>query len=741
MKCIHLSFKTAFIAGMFTLCANATHAQVDSSTIKQEKELIPIEIRAIRVNNKNPYAVSNVDSLMIRQSNGVQDIPYLLDQTPSVTVSSDAGAGVGYSSMRIRGTDASRINFTMNGVPINDAESQAAIFVDFPDILASANSIQIQRGVGSSTNGSGAFGASVNMSNITQGDKPYASIHSAVGSFNTFKNSLKIGSGKLKGGFQFDMRLSHIKSDGYIQRAFSNLKSLQFIAGWTSKNEKSSLRFNMLMGREKTGQAWNGVAQDSLKSNHRFNSLGLMQDGTYYNDQTDNYGQDYYQLIYNQIINDYWSANITLFMTRGKGYYNEYKLGESFSDYNYQPFVTPSNDTLFSTNLTRQLWLDNYYYGTSFAVHYQKKNTQLDLGGNISLYDGKHYGFIKWAEYGFPIDHNWYNLTSFKNDYSVYAKWQQQFGKGFYLFADLQYRHVDYKMNGFRKSITTRPNVQYDFLNPKIGLSYIHAHANAAKSKIYGSFAMANKEPNRDDFETASYEMPKHETLLDAELGYEYLAGKWGIGLNLYYMYYFNQLIQTGKINDVGAYARQNVPESFRTGAELQVRYQPVRMLTLNANATFSMNKITQFTEYIDDYDNGGQLEVVHKNSDIAFSPSIVAYANATVEPLINILSNQHFYIDVNGKFISRQYLDNTSNKLRSINPYALANARLRYTIETKKFIKEVGVSLTLNNILNKKYESSGYTFSYLYGGETTTENFYFPQAGFNFIFGVQLNF
>lgn len=741
MKCIHLSFKTAFIAGMFTLCANATHGQVDSSTIKQEKELIPIEIRAIRVNDKNPYAVSNVDSLMIRQSNGVQDIPYLLDQTPSVTVSSDAGAGVGYSSMRIRGTDASRINFTMNGVPINDAESQAAIFVDFPDILGSANSIQIQRGVGSSTNGSGAFGASVNMSNITQGDKPYASIHSAVGSFNTFKNSLKIGSGKLKGGFQFDMRLSHIKSDGYIKRAFSNLKSLQFIAGWTSKNEKSSLRFNLLMGREKTGQAWNGVAQDSLKTNRRFNSLGLMQDGTYYNDQTDNYGQDYYQLIYNQIINDYWSANITLFMTRGKGFYNEYKLGESFSDYNYQPFVTPSNDTLFSTNLTRQLWLDNYYYGTSFAVHYKKKNTQLDLGGNISLYDGKHYGFIKWADYGFPIDHNWYNLTSFKNDYSVYAKWQQQFGKGFYLFADLQYRHVDYKMNGFRKSISTRPNVQYDFLNPKIGLSYIHAHANAAKSKIYASFAMANKEPNRDDFETASYEMPKHETLLDAELGYEYLAGKWGIGLNLYYMYYFNQLIQTGKINDVGAYARQNVPESFRTGAELQVRYQPVKMLTLNANATFSMNKITQFTEYIDDYDNGGQLEVVHKNSDIAFSPSIVAYANATVEPLINILSNQHFYIDINGKFISRQYLDNTSNKLRSINPYALANARLRYTIETKKFIKEVGISLTLNNILNKKYESSGYTFSYLYGGETTTENFYFPQAGFNFIFGVQLNF
>ncbi|MCO5259535.1 MAG: TonB-dependent receptor [Crocinitomicaceae bacterium] len=741
MKRIHFSLTPAIFVGFVTFCANIVDAQVDSSNFHTEKELIPIEIKAIRVNNKNPFAISNIDSLAIRRSDGVQDIPYLLDQTPSVTVTSDAGAGVGYTALRIRGTDAARINFTMNGIPVNDAESQAAIFVDFPDILGSANSIQIQRGVGSSTNGSGAFGASVNMSNLQQGNKAYASIHSAVGSFKTFKNSIKAGTGLLRGGFQFDLRLSKINSDGYIERAKSDLKSLQFIAGWTSKNEKSSLRFNLLLGREKTGQAWNGVPQDSLKTNRKFNGLGLMENGEYYTDQTDNYGQDYYQLIYNQQISDYWSGNITLFMTRGKGYYNEYQLGALFEDYNHLPFISPSNDTLFSTNLTRQLWLDNYFYGTTYSAHYQKNKTTLDLGGSISLYDGRHYGYVKWAEYGFPVDYSWYRLSAFKNDYSVFAKWQQQLGMNFYLFTDLQYRHVDYKMNGFRASINTRPNVQYDFLNPKIGLSYIKNHANANKSKVFTSFAMAQKEPNRNDFEAATYELPKPETLYDVELGYEFHAFNWGFGLNMYYMHYNNQLILTGKLNDVGAYARQNVPTSYRSGIEIMANYQPIQMLSFVANATFSMNKIRRFTEYIDDYDNGGQIEIEHTNTTIGYSPSVIAYASATIEPFIKFTKNQHFYIDIIGKYISRQFLDNTSNTQRSINPYALANTRLRYTLETKKFIKELGISLSLNNLLNKMYESNGYTFSYQYGGERITENFYYPQAGFNFIFGVQLNF
>lgn len=742
MKRIHLVSVPVFITGIFSFGVFSGNAQQLDSTKKQsEIELIPIEIRGIRVDNKNPYAISNLDSLAIRQSNGVQDIPYLLNQTPSVTVTSDAGAGVGYTAIRIRGTDGSRINMTMNGVPINDAESQGAFFVNFPDILGSTNSIQIQRGVGSSTNGGGAFGASVNMSTISQGMKPYASIHSAIGSFKTFKNSIKVGTGMLKGGFQFDLRLSKISSDGYIERSSSDLKSLQFIAGWTSKNEKTSLRFNLMSGREKTGQAWNGVFEDSLKTNRRYNALGLMDNGEYYNDQTDNYGQDYYQLFFNQQYNEHWNSNITLFMTRGKGYYNEYRKGEAFENYNLQPFTTSLGDTVLNTNLTRQLWLDNYYYGATYSIQYRKNKSKFDLGGSIAMYDGKHYGKVKWAEMGIPVDYTWYRLTSFKNDYSVYAKWQQQIGKGLNLFGDIQYRHVDYKMNGFRKSPTTKPSVNYDFVNPKAGLSYILSHANNNKSKFFTSFAIAQKEPNRDDFEAAQNEIPTPEVLYDIELGYELHAQKWGAALTLYYMNYHNQLILTGKINDVGAYTRQNLPKSYRSGIELVVNYQPIALLSFNANATFSLNKIKNFVEYIDDYDTGIQQENTFSQTDIAFSPAIIAYAGATVEPFLNKMKNQHFFIDLVGKYVGSQYLDNTSNKQRSINPYTLANVRLRYSLTTKKFIKEFGLSLSLDNVLNKKYESNGYTYSYNYGGELNTENYYFPQAGFNFIFGVQLNF
>lgn len=737
----HLS-ATLFITGVFCMTTGSSYAQQrsDSTQLRKVKELIPVEVRGIRVNNKAPYAVANLDSQAISQSNGVQDIPYLLNQTPSVTITSDAGAGVGYTGIRIRGTDASRINFTMNGIPINDAESQAAIFVDFPDILGSTNSIQIQRGVGSSTNGSGAFGASVNMMNITQPEKPYASISSAMGSFNTFKNALKVGTGKLNNGFQFDLRLSKITSDGYIDRSSSDLKSLQFIAGWRSKDEKTSLKFNLLLGKEKTGQAWNGVPEDSLKTNRRFNGLGLMENGNYYKDQTDNYLQNYYQLFFNHQFNKNWNANIALFLTRGKGFYNEYRPADAFEDYYRMPFVTPKGDTFTTTNLTRQLWLDNYFYGATYSLNYQKNKTQINIGGSANRYDGKHYGFITWADYGFPVDYRWYNLTANKSDYSIYGKWQQQIGYQLYLFGDLQYRHIDYRMNGFRKNPTLDPVVTYNFINPKIGLSYIRNHAYNRMSKLYASLAVAHKEPNRDDFEASPNELPSPEVLYDAELGYEFHAQNWQMGINGYYMYYHNQLILTGKINDVGTYTRQNVPESYRAGLELTASYQPIPMLNFNANATVSQNKIRNFHEYIDNYDEGGQKENIYNLTDIAFSPKFIAFGSATLEPFEGKWHNHRLFFDIVGKYISRQYLDNTSNKNRSINPYSIANLQIRYTIKTS-FLKEAGLSLSLNNIFNKKYEANGYTFSYYSDGKLNTENYYFPQAGTNIILGLQINF
>lgn len=726
---------------LMTLCAaGQLHAQDTDSLSLQHQELIPVEIRAVRVNDKSPFAVSNLREKDIRSQNLGQDIPYLLNQTPSVVISSDAGAGIGYTGLRIRGTDASRINFTINGIPVNDAESQAAIFVDFPDLLSSTNSIQVQRGVGSSTNGAGAFGASVNLSNLAREKNAYAEVNNTYGSFNTWKHTIKAGTGLLKGGFSFDIRASKISSDGYIERSSSDLKALQFTAGWASKDERSSIRFNLFTGKEKTGQAWNGVPQDSLATNRRFNGLGLKADGSYYDDQTDNYQQDYYQLFFDHSFNTHWSAHAALFLTRGKGFYNEYRMDEGLSDYGLPDFTTPAGDTFAQTNLTRRLWLDNYYYGAIYSLVYQQHKTQFILGGGYTRYDGKHYGFVTWADYGVPPDYRWYNLTSFKGDFNIYAKLQQQVGEHLFLFGDLQYRRVDYEINGFRKNPALMPRASFNFLNPKAGISYIMNHASNAESKIYGSFAVANKEPNRDDFEASPAEAPLHETLYDGEAGYQYRSAFWEAGANLYYMYYRNQLVPTGKINDVGTATRTNVPESYRAGIELTAAVRPADWLQVQANATLSANKIKNFEEYIDDYDQGGQIRNDYGETDIAFAPSVIAAGTATIEPFRNILRQQQLYIDLVGKYVGRQYLDNTGNDARSIDPYGLCDLRFRYTLHPS-FLKELGISLALNNVLDKKYEANGYTFSYMYGQKLTTENYYFPQAGFNFLLGVNIRF
>jgi iron complex outermembrane receptor protein len=726
------------VAGFLSITAQAQDA--DSSKAFTQQELIPVEIRAVRVNDKSPYAVSNLNEKDIKSQNLGQDIPYILNQTPSTVITSDAGAGVGYTGIRIRGTDASRINFTINGIPVNDAESQGAIFVDFPDLLSSTNSIQVQRGVGSSTNGAGAFGASVNLSNLSQDKQPYAEANNSFGSFSTWKHTVKAGTGLMKNGFQFDVRASKISSDGYIDRSSSDMKAFQFAGGWTSKNEKTSLRFNLFTGKEKTGQAWNGVPQDSLQTNRTYNELGLKADGTYYDDQTDNYQQDYYQLFFDQEINTNWSAHAALFLTRGKGFYNEYKLDEPFADYGLQDFTTPKGDTFSTTNLTRQLWLDNYYYGGIYSFVYQKNKTQWIIGGGYNRYDAKHYGFVTWADYGVPDNYRWYNLTAHKTDFSIYSKLQQQFAEHWYLFADLQYRRVGYQINGFRENPDLMPDVTYNFFNPKVGLSYIASHSNNIQSKAYASFAVANKEPNRDDFEASPTQLPKSESLYDAEAGYQWGGYKYGLGANFYYMQYKDQLILTGKINDVGSYVRQNVPNSFRAGIELTAHWRPIDWINIQANATLSSNKIKDFTEYIDNYDGNGQIVNTYKSTDIAFSPSVIAGGTATFEPLKKLLNNQSFFIDLLGKYVGRQYLDNTTNKDRSINPYGLADVRLRYTVKTN-IVKELGISLALNNVLNKKYESNGYTFSYQSDGTLTTQNYYYPQAGFNFLLGVNLRF
>ncbi len=724
-----------------TFALHAKEADQDSTVtrINQVQELIPIVIQGVRVNDKTPYAVSNMAEEEIREKNIGLDIPYLMNHTPSVIVNSDAGAGIGYTGLRIRGSDIGRINFTINGIPVNDAESQAAIFVNFPDLLSSTNSIQIQRGVGSSTNGAGAFGASVNISNLEQGSFAYGEINNTFGSFNTFKHTVKAGTGLMRNGFQFDVRASKISSDGYVDRATSDLKSMQFIAGWTSQNEKTSLKFNLFTGKEKTGQAWNGIPEDSLKTNRTYNGIGMKEDGTFYDDQTDNYQQDYYQLFFNHEFNESWKGNVGLFMTRGRGYYNEYRIQDRLSDYGRPPFVNGA-DTFSRANAIRQRWLDNHYYGGIYTLAYEKDKTQFIAGGSVTRYEGDHYGYVKWAEFGIPADHRWYLNDAYKNDFNVYAKLQQQFGKYWFVFADVQYRNVHYKMNGFRNDPEMKPEANYNFINPKAGISYIKHHGANHLSKAYFSFAMANKEPNRKDFEESPIEHPKPETLYDFEGGYELQSSNFSIGANLYYMNYKDQLILSGKINEYGVYSRINVEKSYRAGIEISAAYQPINGIQLSGNATFSRNKIMDFEEFIDDYDEGGQIMTYFESTDISFSPNFIASGIASFQPFLNNENLKLLHFDILGKYVGRQYLDNTGNENRSINSYGIADVRLRYHIENS-ITRDIGISLAVNNVFNKKYEANGYSFSYKSGGETITENFYFPQAGINFLLSLNISF
>jgi iron complex outermembrane receptor protein len=711
--------------------------QATDSLAKPVQNLPPVEVRGLRAGSNAPFAKTEISGKEIEKGNLGQDLPYLLQFTPSAVVTSDAGAGIGYSGLRIRGTDGSRINVTLNGIPVNDAESQGAFFVDLPDLASSVGSIQVQRGVGTSTNGAGAFGASMSVSALSQMERAGAEASLSGGSFNTQKYTVKAGTGLLRHGWQFDLRLSKLSSDGYIERSASDLKSLQFIAGWNI-NQKTSLKFTLLTGKEKTGQAWNGVPQDSLATNRRFNELGLKSDGSYYNNQTDNYQQDYYQLFLNHKFNGHLTANLGLFLTRGLGYYEEYRMGQSFESYGLPAFVSPSGaDTLLSTDLIRQLWLDNYYYGAVFSFLYEKNNTKLSLGGGYNEYQGNHYGYIKWAQYGVPADYRWYKLDSRKTDANLYVKAEQRFGR-FILFGDLQYRNINYFIHGFRNNPDLRPSVTYNFFNPKAGLSYLIANTSLQKQRLYASFAIANKEPNRDDFEAAATELPSAERLYDFEAGYEISRVKWSAGVNGYYMKYKDQLVPTGKINDVGAYTRTNVPDSYREGIELMAAFKPAYWVSLQGNVTFSSNKITDFTEYVDNYDEGGQDTINHGTKDLAFSPNQVASVLVSFTPFHKGSVAGGLSLHLMNKYVGRQYLDNTSNSLRSIDAYDLTDVRLRFALPVKPF-REFAATLAINNIFDKQYESNGYTFSYVYGQEFITQNYYFPQAGINFLAGITL--
>lgn len=704
-----------------------SYAQQKKQHFNDTAFLQPVEITAVRAAEKAPFAKTNLTKKEIEKNNLGQDLPFLLNQTASVVVNSDAGNGVGYTGIRIRGTDASRINVTLNGIPYNDAESQGTYFVDLPDFSSSVNSIQVQRGVGSSSNGAGAFGASINLSTNEVNKDFMLELNNSVGSFNTFKNTLKVSSGILGKHFTIDGRLSNITSDGYIDRAATTLKSYYFSTAYI--NEKNSLRLNIFSGKEKTYQAWNGVSESDLKNNRTFNVSGQEQPGSPYKNETDNYLQTHYQLFFNHQFNAFWKSNITLFFSKGAGYYEQYKAAQDLAGYGLPNYDDGAN-IITKTDLIRRLWLDNNFYGTVFSLQHQKKNTQLTIGGGWNGYDGKHFGEIIWAQVqpAVPVNYKWYNLTANKKDLSLFTKWTQQWGTNWQTYADLQVRNVNYTINGFRDNPAMKVNNSYTFLNPKMGITYSNKNWQA-----YFSYAIANKEPNRDDFEAGITQKPLAEKLNDFELGLEKKYSKFSLEANLYYMLYKNQLVLTGKINDVGAYTRTNIPNSYRLGLELQGKAIVSKHINISANVAFSENKVKNYTEYIDDYDNGGQVVNQYKKTTINFSPAVVAGSTIDIVPLKNS------EISFLSKYVSSQYLDNTAQNSRKLNGYFVQDVRLSYSIKNN-FTKAFNIILQLNNVFNKKYEPNGYTYSYISGG-LVTENYYFPMARFNWMLGVNLRF
>ena len=687
------------------------------------RSLPPLEIRSIRLSEQAPFAKTNISKAQIALNNVGQDLPFLLENTPSVVVHADAGIGVGYTGIRIRGTDATRINFTLNGIPYNDAESMGTFFVNIPDFGSSVNSIQIQRGVGTSTNGAGAFGASVNLMTNEYNPTSYLSLQNTAGSFNSFKNNLVFGSGLIDNKFTIDGRVSSIRSDGFIDRANSDLKS--FFLSTTYWGEKSSLRLNVFSGKEKTYQAWYGVPEEFLKTNRTYNPAGTEKAGEPYDNQTDNYTQTHYQLFYNKNINSQWKWNTAFYLTTGKGYYEEYKAGVDFLEYN----IDVTGKTNIPADLVRRRWLDNNFYGQIAALSYVDSLNDLTIGGGWSVYNGLHFGTLPYLDLRFaPADYRYYDNDAIKREMNSYVKWERKLTKRFKSFIDLQYRFVNHEMNGFTKNTDLEIERKFNFFNPKMGLTY-----QSKNIFYYTSIAVANKEPNRDDFEASATEQPRSEQLVDLETGLEFKRPKYAINANVYYMNYKDQLVLTGKINDVGAYTRTNVPKSYRAGLELQFKYSFNKYFNSSYSITYSQNKIEAFTEYIDDYDQFKQVAIQHKNTNIALSPSLITNRTFNWKP------NDKLSVFWTTKYTSEQFLDNTQNKDRKLDAFFINDLNAQWTVMNKRKFTML-LQVYANNVLDVQYAPNGYTFSYFYDRTLTTSNNFYPMAGRNYWISLKID-
>ncbi|MEO9872488.1 TonB-dependent receptor [Ekhidna sp.] len=780
------------------LLANLTYSQESLKTV----QLDDVTVYSTRANEKTPTTYSTVNKKELTERNLGQDLPILLNFTPSLVTTSDAGAGIGYTGLRIRGSDATRINVTINGIPVNDSESHGVFWVNMPDLSSSLNSVQIQRGVGTSSNGAAAFGATVSLKTNNVSPEAFFQTDNTIGSFNTLKNNVTYNTGLMNGVYNFEARLSRITSDGFIDRSAADLKSYYLSGG--RYGEKTMIKMVMFGGQEITQQAWYGTPEARLTGNaddiqelidfggeystpeqlDNLRNSGRSFNYYLYDNEVDNYRQDHYQLHVGHTISENFNFSGALHYTRGRGFFEQFRDSDEFGDYGLENIIF-QRDTIFSdafsedsgysnssfgnnlendpeilfnvlfdnngdtirdvggnvllegiaqrseTDIIRRRWLDNHFYGATYSINYNKNEWDVTLGGAWNRYDGDHFGEIIWAEFANAtnIRDRYYSGNGEKTDFNTFLKVNYQLNDELNLFGDAQIRKINYETSGLDNDREAYDvDTGFTFFNPKFGLTYSLNNS----TNLYASYAIGNREPVRSDFIDANDGTePKHETLKNIEIGVRSTSSNFSYEANFYHMNYENQLVVTGAVNDVGSPIRVNVPKSFRMGIELAGAYKFLDNLTWSANLTLSRNKIDQFSEIV--FASFGEIQ--HANTDISFSPNVISASDLSYSPIDGLS------LQLLTKYVGKQFLDNTSNDNRAIEAYLTNDVRIAYDF-TFGDVKNIGISLLVNNVLDEEYSSNGYTWGYYYGDDQLyQQNNYYPQAGRNFLLAVSLKF
>ena len=686
-------------------------------------------ISASRVPQDAPATLTRLGKIEIQARNTGQDLPFVIGQIPSAVVTSDAGTGFGYTGLRIRGTDMTRINVTINGIPFNDPESHEVYWVDIPDIASSIDNIEIQRGVGTSSNGASSFGASINIQTTKVTTRPFALYQAQAGSYNTFRNTLSFGTGLLHDKLSIEGRVTKISSDGYIDRASASLKSFFVSGSWVAK--KYFIKTNIFSGKERTYQAWYGIPSDILDTNRTYNPAGMYIDYNgktqFYDNQVDDYQQDHYQALGSISLSSSTTLNAAIHLTHGKGYYEQYEQSE-FAPYQ----MTPVSQIPYPTDLITRKWLDNYFYGTNISATIKKERLDLTLGGAWTKYEGDHFGKVIWANQAFvqpTFDYQWYFNRGKKTELNIYGKLLYNLTKSLNLLADLQWRNIQYEMKGIEEDMNDITQKHpYSFVNPKIGVSY----KIAANQQVKLNLGMTNREPSRTNFKDADLgKTPKPEKLFDTEFGYSLQTKRYSAEATLYLMDYQDQLVLTGQINSVGAPIMVNVPQSYRAGIELSGQAKLTTWLDWQANLTLSRNRIKNFTEYVDNWDTGSQLVNELGETHLSFSPEWVFNSILLVKPL------RHFSVSISTKGVGKQYLDNTSGD-HTLDPYLVNDLKIAWEQRFPMF-ESVELSMQFNNLLSSEYETNGWVYRYYYSGRYRTMDGYFPQAPLNYLVGLTI--